>query len=224
MKGHLPACILFDLDGTLVDSLPGIEFSVREAFRACQLPVPEEGLREMIGPPIRTILFRAGNVAEESRLDALERAFRASYDSEGWQMAVCFPGANDVLRTMHERGHRLFVVSNKPRHISLQILNRERVFDYFEATVTRDSRWPHYRGKTEMIAYLLAERGIARENCLMVGDTIEDANAAATCGLRFAWMTYGYGTTVQMTAMPVAYKLDSLSQFLPLMTEELVRD
>ena len=224
MTGQLPACILFDLDGTLVDSLPGIEFSVREAFRACQLPMPEGGLRELIGPPIRTILSQAGNVAEESSLDALESAFRASYDSEGWQMAVCFSGANDVLRTMHERGHRLFVVSNKPRHISVQILSRERLFDYFEAIVTRDSRSPHYQGKTEMIRDLLAERGIARENCLMVGDTIEDANTAASSRIRFAWMTHGYGATVQMTAIPVAYKLDSLAQFLPLMREELVRD
>jgi len=224
MKSQLPACIFFDLDGTLVDSLPGIEFSVREAFRACKLPEPKESLREIIGPPIRSILSRAGKVVEESRLDALERAFRASYDSEGWQMAVCFPNANDVLRTMHDRGHRLFVVSNKPRHISLQILKRECFYDYFEAIVTRDSRWPHYQGKPEMIADLLAERGIARENCLMVGDTIEDANTAATSGIRFAWATYGYGTTVQMTAMPVAYKLESLSQFLPLMTEEMVRD
>lgn len=224
MNGQLPSCILFDLDGTLVDSLPGIEFSVREAFSACKLPVPEEGLREMIGPPIRTILSRAGNIVEESSLDALERAFRASYDSQGWRMTVCFPGANHVLRMMHERGHRLFVVSNKPRHVSLQILKRERIFDYFEAIVTRDSRSPHYQGKEEMIAALLAERLITRENCLMVGDTIEDANTAATSGIRFVWMTHGYGTVDHTTAIPVAHALDSLAQFLPLLTEEVVRD
>lgn len=220
MKGSLPACILFDLDGTLVDSLPGIEFSVREAFSRCKLPLRKESLREMIGPPIRTILSRAGDVAAENALDALERAFRASYDGEGWRKTVCFPEASKVLRMMHQRGHRLFVVSNKPRQISLQILKRERILDYFEAVVTRDSRSPDYRGKEEMIQTLLAERRITGEKCLMVGDTTEDANAAASAGIRFLWMTHGYGSKAQRSSVPVLQSLDSFSQFLPLMMKE----
>lgn len=220
MNGQLPSCILFDLDGTLVDSLPGIEFSVREAFKSCRLPLAKENLREMIGPPIRTILSQAGNVKEESSLDTLERAFRASYDGEGWCKTVCFPAAERVLRRMHEGGHRLFVVSNKPRHISLQILERERLLKYFEAIVTRDSRSPDYRGKGEMIGALLTDRVIAVENCVMVGDTTEDAKAAASAGVNFIWMTHGYGTPVQMSSIPVAHTLDSLSQLLPLMLKE----
>ena len=220
MNGYPPACILFDLDGTLVDSLPGIEFSVREAFRSCRLPLAKESLREMVGPPIRTILSQAGNVKEESSLDTLERAFRASYDGEGWRKTVCFPAASQVLRTMHEWGHRLFVVSNKPRDISLQILKRERLLEYFEEIVTRDSRSPDYRGKGEMIGALLAERVITVEKCVMVGDTTEDAKAAASAGINFIWMTHGYGTAVQMSSVPVAHTLGSLSQLLPLMLKE----
>jgi|SRR5271165_3609900 len=223
MNGDLPACILFDLDGTLVDSLPGIEFSVREAFSVCRLPLPRESLREMIGPPIRTILSRAGNVVEESSLDALEHAFRTSYDSDGWCKSECFPGANRVLRVMHERGHRLFVVSNKPRQISLQILKREGVLECFEAIVTRDSRLPNYHGKEEMIRTLLAERIIGKK-CFMVGDTAEDANAAASAGIEFIWMMHGYGTAVEMASIPIAHALDSFSQFLPLMMKEPVCD
>ena len=220
MNGQLPACILFDLDGTLVDSLPGIEFSVREAFKSCRLPLANESLREMIGPPIRTILSQAGNVKEESSLDTLERAFRASYDGEGWRKTVCFPAAGQVLRRMHGRGHRLFVVSNKPRHISLQILERERLLQYFEAIVTRDSRLPDYRGKEEMIGALLADRVITVEDCVMVGDTSEDARAAASAGINFVWMSHGYGTAVQMSSVPAVPKVDSLSQLLPLLLKE----
>jgi phosphoglycolate phosphatase len=219
MIGHLPGCILFDLDGTLVDSLPGIEFSVREAFSSCKLPLPKASLREMIGPPIRTILSRAGNVVEESSLDTLERAFRTSYDFEGWRKTVCFPGANRILEIMHERGHRLFVISNKPRLVSLQILERERILEYFEAIITRDSRSPDYRGKEEMVEALLAERFITGEKCLMVGDTSEDANAAASAGIKFIWMTHGYGTAVQGSSIPVVNTLDSFSEFLPLINQ-----
>ena len=59
MNGPLPPCILFDLDGTLLDSLPGIAFSVREACRMVGLPEPKINLRSLLGPPIRTILSRA---------------------------------------------------------------------------------------------------------------------------------------------------------------------
>lgn len=224
MNVSLPACILFDLDGTLVDSLPGIEFSVREAFSTCELPLPKKSLRELIGPPIRTILSQAGNVAGQNTLDALERAFRASYDGEGWRRTVCFPEADRVLRMLHERGHRLFVVSNKPRHISVRILEKEGILGYFEAIVTRDSRTPGYRGKEEMIGSLLAERAVPVEDCLMAGDTREDAAAAACVGIKFIWMTYGYGNLAQMPSVPVAHTLDSISQLSALLTKEPVCD
>jgi phosphoglycolate phosphatase len=125
---------------------------------------------------------------------------------------------------MHEQGHRLFVVSNKPRHISLQILEKEGMVTYFEAVITRDSRTPNYSGKKEMIETLLAERGIPAEACLMVGDTREDANAAASAGIKFIWMTHGYGNLVRISSTPVARTLDGFSQFLPLLTKEPVCD
>lgn len=224
MNFQLPSCILFDLDGTLLDSLPGIEFSVREAFKTCKLPLPQKSLRELIGPPIRTILSQAGNIAGQSTLDTLERAFRASYDREGWHRTVCFPETDRVLRMLRERGHRLFVVSNKPRHISVQILEKEGILEYFEAIVTRDSRCPGYRRKEEMIESLLAERVVPLADCLMAGDTREDATAAAAVGIKFIWMSYGYGNLAQMSSVPVAHKLDSVSQLLALLTKEPVCD
>ena len=219
MTGRLPRCVLFDLDGTLVDSFPGIQFSVREAFVACELPLAKQDLRAMIGPPIRAILSRAGNVVEKSDLDALEGAFRASYDSKGWRMSVCFPEAIRILHMLHDRRHRLFVVSNKPLHVSRRVLEEERILHYFEAVITRDSRLPEYRGKEEMIESLLGERAIADQDCVLVGDTAEDANAAAAVGIDFIWMTHGYGIPAQMSSVPVALTLDCFSQLLPLIEQ-----
>lgn len=219
---RLPKYILFDLDGTLLDSLPGIDFSVHSAFAACGLQLLHNDIRGMIGPPIRTILSTAGGIFDENSLDKLEQAFRADYDSAGWHKTVCFPDAGRVLRAMHERGHQLFVLSNKPRHTSLQILEREAILKHFRAIVTRDSRSPIYSGKKEMIVTLVTDHKITMKDCLMVGDTIEDAKAAASVGIRFAWATYGYGTVAETPSIPVAYTLDSLSEFLALM--EPVRD
>jgi phosphoglycolate phosphatase len=224
MSSRLPNCIFLDLDGTLLDSLPGIEHSVRAAFVFCNLSLPQRSLREMIGPPIRTILSQAGNVVDTRILAALEDAFRASYDSEGWRKTVCFPAANQVLRIMREQGYRLFAISNKPRHISLQILKAEGILDLFEMIVTRDSRSPAYSEKEEMIRTLLNELQLAPENCLLTGDTMEDAKAANAAGIRFAYMAHGYGEVPEGASVPVDYRLHDFLQFLPLLAKELAHD
>lgn len=224
MSTSLPNCLLFDLDGTILDSLPGIEHSVWAAFATCNLPVPQSGLREMIGPPIRTILSRAGNVMDPGVLASLEKAFRASYDSEGWRKTACFPAASRVLRIMREQGYRLFAVSNKPRHITLQILEAEGILDQFEMIVTRDSRSPVYSGKEEMIRTLMSDRRGAPENFLLTGDTMEDAEAAAAVGIRFAFMEHGYGRISECASIPVDYRLNGFLQFLPLLAKELAHD
>src|ERR1035438_6074566 len=97
-SGERPGTLVFDLDGTLLDSLPGIRFSVEASFRACGLTMGEVELRSLIGPPIRTILARmAAKKPTEEELDQLERSFRWSYDCEGWKMTPHYEGAAEAL-------------------------------------------------------------------------------------------------------------------------------
>jgi len=70
-----------------------------------------------------------------------------------------------------------------------------------------------------MIESLLGERAIADQDCVLVGDTAEDANAAAAVGIDFIWMTHGYGIPAQMSSVPVALTLDCFSQLLPLIEQ-----
>ena len=223
MNSALPPCILFDLDGTLLDSLPGIAFSVREACRMVGLPEPNINLRSLLGPPIRTILSRAVAIGDPALIDQLEQAFRIGYDTEGWRKSSCFDGAQAALEMMKADGHRLFVVSNKPRHTSLRILEREELLPLFERIYTRDSRTP-VCSKQEMLREFLSECGVSSPDCLMVGDTMEDAIAAAAAGIGFVYMKHGYGELAQTPSIPISYKLDGFSQFLQLMTQEPVRD
>jgi phosphoglycolate phosphatase len=212
--------VFFDLDGTLLDSLPGIRHSAEAAFAACGLTCGEIDLRGLIGPPIRTILANMSRGVSKSELDALERAFRVSYDSEGWKRTPHYAGAAEMLRAMRAEGKRLFVVSNKPRHISVRILEPEATLGLFDEVVTRDSREPAYAGKLEMLVHLLRKWEMRAEECLMVGDTIEDAEAASDCGMRFCLMTHGYGDVAMDAGVPVAFRCGHFSELIPGTAEE----
>ena len=125
---------------------------------------------------------------------------------------------------MRRRGHRLFVVSNKPRHISTRILEREGLLGLFEAVWTADIRTPKFSGKAEVIHALLAAYDISSAECILVGDTMEDADAAASEHIRFVFMTHGYGELIESRTKPIACKADSFSQLLALIIQEPVCD
>jgi phosphoglycolate phosphatase len=207
----LPRCVIFDLDGTLLDSLPGIEFSARAALAGAGVESAGLELRGLIGPPIRTILGRVAATEDATLLDRLESGFRMSYDSEGWRRTPCFPGAAETLRRLRQAGHRLFVASNKPGAIARRILEEHGLAPQFEEICTRDSARPPYPDKAAMLAALLSRHGLAPEECVMVGDTMEDAEAAALHGLGFIFVEYGYGELPR--SCPVLLRLDNLSEF-----------
>src|SRR4026208_202336 len=97
---------IFDLDGTLVDSLPGIEYAV-DAVLSRSRRRRTQDLRTLIGPPIRSILQSLTNAGEDE-LNDLERGFRRSYDAVGWRKTLCYAGVCDTLRFLHAQGKRLF--------------------------------------------------------------------------------------------------------------------
>ena len=185
--------IIFGLDGTLVDSLPGIEWSVREALALCGLPPLSMSLKPLIGSPIRSVLAELPGVSGPEALDRLEQGFRLSYESEGWRKTDCYPGVRDVLWRLLTGGDGLYVVTNKPFKPASRILRELKLDGFFREIVCRDSRIPPYASKTEALSELLLRHGLAPDGCLLVGDTREDASAAQAAGMHSAIVEHGYG-------------------------------
>ena len=184
--------IFFDLDGTLVDSLPGIEYSVDSALRELRLErqVP---LRPLIGPPIRTILKLVAAGATAEQLDRLEAAFRAVYDAIGWRKTLLHSGAAQALAQLRQAGFYLFVVTNKPLAATGRILAWLGLAPQFQDVIARDSVIPAFRSKALMLAHLLEKHGLDARDSLMVGDTMDDYRAGVESGVKVAIMTHGYG-------------------------------
>ena len=183
--------VIFDLDGTLVDSLPGIEYAVDFALRERNYPARTCELRPLIGPPIRAILKTVSGETDIEALDALEAAFRVTYDSEGWNKTVLQPEAKETLSWIACSGGSVFVVTNKPHRPAASIT--ERLELRFSEMVSPDSANPPYRSKAEMIQRLMRGDDVRAGNSLVVGDTREDLAAAREVGMAAVIVTTGYG-------------------------------
>ena len=184
---------IFDLDGTLIDSLPGIAWSIGEALTASGLKQHMTEFRLQIGPPIRSILSLVSGLSDAHSLDELERAFRRSYDGGGWHGTACYAGVRELLEDLLAQGVRLWVVTNKPALPTRNILRHLKLDTFFEGVVCRDSRAPAWGSKSDALIDLLDRRGLSRETCLLIGDTPEDRRAAVAAGLDCIIVAHGYG-------------------------------
>jgi len=185
--------VIFDLDGTLVDSRSGIEYSVRAALRAVFQGRSYPGLRLHIGIPIRRIFSEILDDPTSLLLDQLERQFRASYDSIGWKQSRAYRGAAKVLSCLTRSGIGCFVATNKPLHATRCILEHLNLHGFFREVVTPDSWNPPFSSKRDVVAHIMQRYCLNADETMFVGDSLEDRSAADANGLPFGAVTYGYG-------------------------------
>jgi phosphoglycolate phosphatase len=185
--------LVFDLDGTLVDSIPGIGASLGGAFLSIGREMPLADLRAAIGPPIGIIAKRLEPDLSDDEMARIERHYRSSYDTDGWRNTPLFPDVAETLQSCKQQGYRLFIVTNKPRIPTEKIVQHLGLESLFEEIVTRDSQSPGYASKAEMLGALLQRQALSTESTVMIGDTAEDGEAAELNHLKFVYVTYGYG-------------------------------
>lgn len=181
--------IVFDWDGTLLDSAAGIVESIQEAARDLQLPVPtREAASHVIGLGLQDSLRTAVPTLPEERYrefaDAYRRHFRARQDA----MAL-FPGARELLRDLRAAGHRLAVATGKSRRGLEHALEATALRPFFGATRCADETQP--KPHPAMLLELMAQLGAAPEHSLMIGDTSHDLEMAR--GARVDAVAVAYG-------------------------------
>jgi phosphoglycolate phosphatase len=184
--------IVFDLDGTLVDSAPGIRRCLRMALAEVAPGEEPEYPARLIGPPVRDMVTMLLPEADETLIDAAVAAFRLLYDGGGWREAVPYAGASDSLAALRSMGHRLFIVTNKPSVPTQSILAELGWNALFDLVVCRDSTDPPFADKAAAVASLIDTEALDADRTVLVGDTLDDALAARANGLAFVFAAYGY--------------------------------
>jgi phosphoglycolate phosphatase len=185
--------LFFDLDGTLADSLPGLQASIEEALRSGERELRVRDVRPYIGPGIRVILKRLESDLTEAELDGMERCFRASYDTGGVRNTRLFAGVKETLEALKADGVEMFLVTNKPKLATANLMEQHGLGGLFTEAMSRNSRDPAYASKSEMLRELVERYAVDVQQAAMVGDTEEDRRAAMDVGMRFVFAEYGYG-------------------------------
>lgn len=185
--------LVFDLDGTLIDSRPGIQAAVETAIQSVYHHLDVSQLQITIGPRIRDILRAAIKQASTSEIITMEAAFRAAYDREEWKKTIVYPGVEKTLKELLKRGHDLYIFTNKPKLPTTCILKYLELSDYFSGVTSSDSCQPAFTSKASMLNHLMATCALLYDNTACIGDSEDDFLAAQECKVQFIGIEYGYG-------------------------------
>ncbi len=172
---------LFDLDGTLVDSSPGIHASIRVAAAELGLPEPTpDQLTAMVGPPLADG-FAAVLGVPGAEVDRAVLAYRAHHTAGAMFDASVHPGVADLLAGLHDRGELLAVTTSKPAEFARRILDHVGLLAVFDSVqgATLDGRVRH---KHQVVGLALAEHPAGTQPVL-VGDRAQDVVGARVHGL-----------------------------------------
>jgi phosphoglycolate phosphatase len=195
LGGRLPSIrnVIFDLDGTLVNSLPGISASAAYAIKTV---LPERSLPDLaslVGPPIAVMFARLWPELPATQMESLVAVFRQHYDGEGCLNSEPYPAAAATLEKLRIADLEMFVLTNKPLAPTRRLLEHTQLSGYFRDVICPDSSDPPFQSKSEAAQALAQRHELSPEETLIVGDGIDDMAAANECGFGFIAAAYGYG-------------------------------
>ncbi len=181
--------IVFDWDGTVMDSTAVIANSIQAACRDLSLPVPsDKAARHVIGMGLTQALRHAVPAAPEAMYGPLADRYRHHFLSQDEHIPL-FQGARETIDELHRAGHSLAVATGKSRQGLERALKSSGMAGYFHATRTADQTFskPH----PAMLLEIMEELGVVAARTLMVGDTTHDLLMARNAGVEAVAMTHG---------------------------------
>jgi phosphoglycolate phosphatase len=218
-----PKAILFDLDGTLVDSAPDIAAAVNELLATRGLPpLSLSDIKSMIGDGVRKLIERAfavsGTPLSATELDQAHETMKPIYLRHVTDLATLMPGVRETLAHFHMAGIAMGVVTNKPQLAARQVLLHFGLTEFFGVIVGGDAV-SHQKPAPDGLLMALDRLHAKPGDALMVGDSIADAGAARAAGMSVALVRGGY-TQVPLEEIGADLVCDSMLE-LPAALQEL---
>ncbi len=192
------AVLLFDLDGTLIDSAVGITRCVAHALEQMGEPVPPQAeLRRWIGPALRDSFGPL--LGDDHRTEQAVQHYRDRFETHGWAEHEVYDGIGDVVAALSAAGHRLAVVTAKNEPHARKIIAHLPFGDRFEDIIgaTPCGRLSH---KPELIGEAFARLGLSEGDIWMIGDRHMDIDGANHHGIGSVGVLWGFGGEAELRA------------------------
>lgn len=184
-------CVLFDMDGTLVDSYRGIFHAYEWAFRKMKMKFPGDAfVRKAIGSTPLDAFERLCEMPPQKIQTAAEY-YREYYSTRGKKEAKLYPGIPRLLERLRDAGCFLGTATLKRELFAREMLENFSIAGYFHTVCGMDER--NTKRKADLIQEGRKLAGASKENTLLVGDSLQDALGAEEAGISFLAVTYGFG-------------------------------
>ena len=205
----MTCAVLLDLDGTLIDSYPGILASCNAALRALGHE-PDETLdiRRAIGPPLEDIMQILLQPFGDNRVGEAVTAYRQHYGENGYLGSVPYPGIGKSLEEMKRAGLQIYLATSKRAIFASRILEHLDFTTYFDGIYgsVPSGELDH---KPELLAHVLSKHSLSPSHSLMVGDRRHDIYGANAVGMRGLGVLWGYGTRDELETAGADRLVDS---------------
>lgn len=209
--------VLFDLDGTLVDTAPGIFGAIRHAQKQLNLdPLDQKTLKLFLGPPTHDSYVKHFHLDDDTawKAVALHRAYQ---NEQGYREAEAFPDMAELLDELHAQGVKTGVATYKREDVAKKTLEACGLLDHFDCCCGLDFK--ESLSKADIIGNALDLLGTTEDKAVMIGDSVSDAKSAWQRRVTFIAVTYGYGFSDDADAavwnpLYTAHSVSELSDFL----------
>lgn len=215
--------LLFDLDGTLIDTAPDLTRATNQMLCALdRAPVTADQIRAWVGDGARRLVARAlagdriGST-EATDVDEAYRLFEDYYARSVCVDSVLYPGVTGVLRSFQQNGLAMACVTNKPRAFTTPLLEHLELSPCFGAVVCGDDL-PVRKPAPEPLLDAARRLDVPATDCALVGDSINDICAARAAGMPVFWAGYGYGESQVPAQLNPDAVLDSIAELNGLVT------
>ena len=209
--------LVFDWDGTLMDSAAAIIASIQLSCRDLGLPVPErERAAHVIGLGLKDALTYVAPQLPSSEYGKLAERYRHHYLARDADIEL-FPGVREMLAALKEKGHVLAVATGKSRAGLERVFEATQLKQYFDSSRCADET--HSKPHPAMLQELMQELLVAPEATLMIGDTGHDLQMAVSAGVAALAVSYGAHTKDSLTAFNPLACIDAPQDLAPWLTK-----
>ena len=189
--------LLFDLDGTLTDSGPGIMHAAKTALQSFGIDgLSEQELRYFVGPPLWESF---GKYLPEEQISAAIDRFREYYRVTGWLENEPYPGVRECLRALRAAGKRMYVATSKLESMARQVLTHFDLMQYFDGVCGGIADDPEAGKKVNVVRRALREAGCTEySRAILSGDREYDIYGGHAAGIQTVGVLYGYGSREEL--------------------------